>query len=27
MVTLFGELGPEDPVAVSYRRRLAATLY
>lgn len=27
MVALFGELGPEDPVATSYRRRLAATLY
>jgi putative thioredoxin len=27
MVTLFGELGVDDPVAVSYRRRLAATLY
>ena len=27
MVTLFGELGTEDPVATSYRRRLAATLY
>jgi thioredoxin len=27
MVALFRELGPEDPVAVSYRRRLAATLY
>jgi putative thioredoxin len=27
MVALFGELGAEDPVATSYRRRLAATLY
>jgi thioredoxin len=27
MVALFGELGPEDPVATSYRRRLASTLY
>jgi putative thioredoxin len=27
MVELFGELGPEDPVATRYRRRLAATLY
>jgi thioredoxin len=27
MVELFGELGPDDPVATSYRRRLAATLY
>src|SRR5262245_37548243 len=27
MVALFGELGPEDPVATRYRRRLAATLY
>jgi thioredoxin len=27
MVALFGELGTEDPIAVSYRRRLAATLY
>ena len=27
MVALFGELGPEDPVATQYRRRLAATLY
>ena len=27
MVALFGELGPDDPVATSYRRRLAATLY
>ena len=27
MVALFGELGAEDPIAVSYRRRLAATLY
>jgi thioredoxin len=27
MVTLFGELGPEDPVATRYRRRLASTLY
>ena len=27
MVALFGELGTEDPVATSYRRRLAATLY
>jgi putative thioredoxin len=27
MVELFGELGPEDPVATRYRRRLASTLY
>jgi len=27
MVALFGDLGPEDPVATRYRRRLAATLY
>jgi thioredoxin len=27
MVALFSELGPEDPVATSYRRRLASTLY
>jgi putative thioredoxin len=27
MVELFGELGPENPVATRYRRRLAATLY
>ena len=27
MVALFGELGAEDPVATSYRRRLATTLY
>ena len=27
MVTLFKELGPEDPVATRYRRRLASTLY
>jgi len=27
MVALFGELGPEDPLTTSYRRRLAATLY
>ena len=27
MVALFGELGPEDPIATQYRRRLAATLY
>jgi putative thioredoxin len=27
MVQLFGELGPENPVATQYRRRLAATLY
>jgi thioredoxin len=27
MVALFGELGPENPVATSYRRRLASTLY
>lgn len=27
MVAIFGELGPEDPLATSYRRRLAATLY
>jgi len=27
MVALFGELGPDDPLATQYRRRLAATLY
>ncbi|MGH3012153.1 MAG: thioredoxin [Gaiellaceae bacterium] len=27
MVAIFGQLGVEDPVAASYRRRLAATLY
>lgn len=27
MVALFDELGQEDPVATSYRRRLASTLY
>ncbi len=27
MVAIFGELGPEDPVATRFRRRLAATLY
>jgi putative thioredoxin len=27
MVSLFGQLGPEDPVATRYRRRLASTLY
>lgn len=27
MVSLFGQLGPEDPVATQYRRRLASTLY
>jgi putative thioredoxin len=27
MVSLFGELGPEDPVATQYRRRLASALY
>ncbi|HSE80282.1 MAG TPA: thioredoxin [Gaiellaceae bacterium] len=27
MVALFAELGPEDPLATQYRRRLAATLY
>jgi thioredoxin len=27
MVALFSELGPEDPVATSYRRRLATALY
>jgi thioredoxin-like negative regulator of GroEL len=27
MVALFGQLGPEDPLTTSYRRRLAATLY
>jgi len=27
MVALFAELGQDDPVAESYRRRLATTLY
>ena len=27
MVSLFGQLGPDDPLTTSYRRRLAATLY
>jgi thioredoxin len=27
MVAIFGELGQDDPVAASYRRRLATTLY
>jgi len=27
MVALFGELGPEHPLAVQYRRRLATALY
>jgi thioredoxin len=27
MVALFTELGPDDPVAATYRRRLATTLY
>jgi thioredoxin len=27
MVALFGELGPEHPLAVTYRRRLATALY
>jgi putative thioredoxin len=27
MVAIFGELGPENPVATRFRRRLAATLY
>jgi thioredoxin len=27
MVAIFGELGQDDPVAASYRRRLASTLY
>jgi thioredoxin len=27
MVAIFGELGPDDPVSASYRRRLASLLY
>ncbi|MGZ8203280.1 MAG: tetratricopeptide repeat protein [Burkholderiales bacterium] len=27
MVAIFKELGQDDPVAASYRRRLATTLY
>jgi thioredoxin-like negative regulator of GroEL len=27
MVAFFGDLGPEHPVTIRYRRRLAAALY